>query len=173
MQIWLYTQLGLNILLFRVRIKSHLIYFHIHKGTEFHVKKHTLRRSLNSVNLGNCEGLQTKKFARLCVLHFTLFNHCWFIRMLGIFAKCPRKWPENDQKMLWHHQMTFISFICLQTFKVKLFSQKPLWSNILNWLQTKVIPKNPHSYIFQYDPKKWVLTNLFFLFWVSRWLKIV
>ena len=43
--------------------------------------------------------------------------------------------------------MTFMPFIGLQTFKVK-FSENSLWSNILNHLQTKVTPKNPHSCIF-------------------------
>ena len=42
MQIWLYTQLGLNILLIRVQIKSHLFHFQILKVTkmkELHVKE--------------------------------------------------------------------------------------------------------------------------------------
>ena len=25
-----------------------------------------------------------------CVQYFTLYNHCWFIRMLVIVAGCPR-----------------------------------------------------------------------------------
>ena len=42
MDIWLYTHLRLDILLFRVQIKSHMIYFQIWKVTkmkEFHVKE--------------------------------------------------------------------------------------------------------------------------------------
>ena len=42
MQIWLYSQLALNILLIRVQIKSHMIHFQIQKITkmkEFHVKE--------------------------------------------------------------------------------------------------------------------------------------
>ena len=63
--------------------------------------------------------------------------------------------------------MIFIPFIGLQTFKVKLFSEKSLWGSILNYLQTKVTPKNPHSCIFFfsiYNSKEVrVLTNLIFL----------
>ena len=64
----------------------------------------------------------------------------------------------------WDHRMAFMSFIGLQTFKVKLFSGKSLWSNILNYLQTKVTPKNPHSCIFfSMILKKWeFLTNFNF-----------
>ena len=43
--------------------------------------------------------------------------------------------------------MTFMPFIGSQTFRVK-FSENSLWSNILNYLQTKVTPRNPHSCIF-------------------------
>ena len=68
--------------------------------------------------------------------HFTLINHCWFIRILVIVAWCPRQWSEDF--------MTFMLFTGLQTFKVK-FSENSLWSNILNHLQTKVTPKSPHS----------------------------
>ena len=59
--------------------------------------------------------------------------------------------------------MTFMPFIGLQTFEVK-FSENTLWSNILNHLQTKVTPKNPHSCIFfQYDSEEVrVLAKLFF-----------
>ena len=42
MQIWLYSQLALNILLIRVQIKSHMIHFQIqkiNKMKEFHVKE--------------------------------------------------------------------------------------------------------------------------------------
>ena len=43
------------------------------------------------------------------------------------------------------------------------FSENSLWSNILNLLQTKVTPMNPHFLVFQYDPKEVrVLTNLIF-----------
>ena len=40
--------------------------------------------------LWNCEGLLTKKFIRLYMQHFTLVNHCWFIRMLATVARCPQ-----------------------------------------------------------------------------------
>ena len=63
--------------------------------------------------------------------------------------------------------MIFMSFIGLQTFKVMFFSENSLWSNILNHLQRKVTPTNPHSCIFisiLYNPKAVrVLANLFFL----------
>ena len=78
--------------------------------------------------------------------HSTLFNHWWFIRMLVIVARCPRQW-SHDFMILWHHQVTFMPFTGLQTFKFK-FSENSLWSNILNYLQTKVTPRNPHSCIF-------------------------
>ena len=62
--------------------------------------------------------------------------------------------------------MIFMLFIGLQTFKVKLFPEDSLWSNILNHLQTKVTPKNPHSCIFvsiYCNPKEVrVLTKLIF-----------
>ena len=59
--------------------------------------------------------------------------------------------------------MSFMHFICLHTFKVQVFSENSLWSNILNLLQTKVTPMNPHFLFFQYDPKEVrVLTNLIF-----------
>ena len=48
-----------------------------------------------------------------------------------------------------------MALICLQIFKIQLFSENSLWSKILNHLQTKVTPKNPHFCIFfQYDSKK-------------------
>ena len=63
--------------------------------------------------------------------------------------------------------MVFMPFIGLQAFKVKLFSENSLWSSILNHLQAKVTPKNPHSCIFffsTYNPKVvTVLTKLIFL----------
>ena len=39
MQIWLYTQLGLDILYFRVQIKSLMSHFKITEMTELHVKE--------------------------------------------------------------------------------------------------------------------------------------
>ena len=36
--------------------------------------------------------------------------------------------------------MTFMTFIGLQTFKVKLFFENFMWSNILHHLKTKVNP---------------------------------
>ena len=50
---------------------------------------------------------------------------------------------KNDQKILWHYQMIFISFIGVQTFKVKLFTENSLWNSTLNHLQTKVAPRTP------------------------------
>ena len=39
MQIWLYVQLGLDILFFRVQIKSHVSHFQINEMKEFLVKE--------------------------------------------------------------------------------------------------------------------------------------
>ena len=89
------------------------------------------------------EGLKKNKLTGY-VQHFTLFNQCWFIRMLVIVARCPRKLSED----LMTSQMSFMSFICLHTFKVQFFSKNSLWSNILNLLQTKVTPMNSHFFIF-------------------------
>ena len=36
-----------------------------------------------------------KKTVSGYVQHFTLFNQCWFIRMLVIVARCPRKLSED------------------------------------------------------------------------------
>ena len=59
--------------------------------------------------------------------------------------------------------MTFMPFVGLQTFKVKLFSENLLWSNILNPLQTKATPKNPHSCIFfSIILKKWEFWQTYF-----------
>ena len=54
---------------------------------------------------------------------------------------------QEKEKILWH-QLIFMPFIGLQVFKVELFSENSLWSSILNHLQTKVTPKNPHSCFF-------------------------
>ena len=62
--------------------------------------------------------------------------------------------------------MIFMPFLGLKTFKVKLFSENSLWSSILNHLQRKITPKNPHFCVFfnTYDPKEVIiLTNLIFL----------
>ena len=65
--------------------------------------------------------------------------------------------------------MIFISFIGVQTFKVKLFTENSLWNSTLNHLQTKVTPKNPNScilfFFIIYNPKEvTVLKNLISLF---------
>ena len=108
-----------------------------------YIQHTTQRKCLNSVNLWNCEGLSTKNFVRVCATVNT-------IRSLLVHENanhCSKKSKEMI-KILWHYQMTFMPFKGLQPFKVKLFSENSLWSNILNHLQTKVTPKNPHSCIF-------------------------
>ena len=59
----------------------------------------------------------------------------------------------------------FNTFHRFTDFQSLAFSENSLWDSILNHLQTKVTPNNPHSCIFfQYNPKEVkVLTNLIFL----------
>ena len=59
--------------------------------------------------------------------------------------------------------MTFMPFIGLQTFKVKLFFENSLWSNILNHLKAKLTPENPLLLHFlQYDPEEVSFEKLIF-----------
>ena len=83
MQIWLYTQLGLNILLIRVQIKSHLFHFQILKVTkmkEFHVKEQLYIIFYNMKEMSElCKPVKLgwfkkKKIVIGYVQHFTLFN---------------------------------------------------------------------------------------------------
>ena len=68
---------------------------------EFHVKEplykflYKMKERLEfckSVKLGS---FKKKKIVRGYLQCFTLFNQCWFIRMLVIVARCPRKWSED------------------------------------------------------------------------------
>ena len=64
---------------------------------EFHVKEplhiflykmKEMSEFCKSVKLGR---FKKKKIVRRYVLHFSLFIQCWFIRMLVILARCPKK----------------------------------------------------------------------------------
>ena len=127
---------------------------------KFQVKEHIFRQhegNIYSLNLWNCEGLQNKNFVRLCATFHTIQS------LLVHKSALQQDFQENDQKIVWHNQMTFITFIGLQTFKVKLISENSLWHNILNHFQTKVTPKNPHSGIsFSVILKKWEFWQTYF-----------
>ena len=99
----LYRRLLVSQVWHMIQIKSHRIQFQFKKllkWKNFMLKNHytyfstTWRKCLNSVNLWNYEGLWTKSFVRLYA-KFTLFNHCWFIRILVIVAGCSKKWSED------------------------------------------------------------------------------
>ena len=59
---------------------------------EFHIKEPLQIFFYNMREMSEfCKSVRYyKNFVRY-VQHFTLFDHCWFMRMLFIVVKCPRK----------------------------------------------------------------------------------
>ena len=115
---------------------------------EFHVKEPLYIFFYNMKKMSEfCKSVKlwrfiTKYFVSLCATIHTI-QSMLVHKNASHFSN-----QENDQKILWYYQIIFMPFICLQTFKVKLFSENSLWSSILNPLQMEVTPKKPHSCIF-------------------------
>ena len=130
MQIWLYTQLSLNILLIRMQIKSHMIHFQIWKVTkmkEFHDKEPLYIyiyiyiyinmcictkwwKCVNSVNLWNWEGLKRKENVRGYVEHFTLFTLSVLVhKNAGNCSKMSKKMIRRFYDIKW---VLCFSYVC-------------------------------------------------------------
>ena len=112
------------------------------------------RKCLICVNLWNWEVLLTKIFVRLPATLYT------------VQSMLVHKNASNCSKMAKKIIRQFYDIIKRVLYLSYIFSENSLRSNILNHLQTKVTPTNPHSCIsfFQYDPKVVrILINLIFL----------
>ena len=107
------ANLGLNNILFRVQIKSQNHYTHFSEGNMKEMSEF-------------CETVKVSKLKRLWVYvqHFTLFGHCWFMRMLVIAAKCPRKWSEDFMTIIkWFSCLSFVCRPSKLSFSVKTHSR--------------------------------------------------
>ena len=118
----------------------------------------TWRKCLNSVN---CETVKVYKLKILFgyVQQFTLFNNCWFIRILVIVVRCPRQWSEEFMTS----SNDFMPFIGSQTLEVK-FLKTHCGAKFKSLANKSNSQEPPFLHFLHYDPKEVrVLANLIFL----------
>ena len=125
---------------------------------EFHVKEPLYIFFYNIKEMFEfCKPEKLSRFTKKMLL----FNHCWFIRILVIVARCQRKWWE-DFTTSSNELHVFHRFAGLQS---KVFFWKLTVEQYFKSLANKSNSQVPiFLHFLQYDPKEVrVLTNLIFL----------
>ena len=95
------------------------------------------------------------------VQHFTLFNHCWDIRMLVIVARCSRHWSEDfmTSSNAFH---AFHRFADLQSWVFWKLTVEQYFKSLASKSNSRT-SRTPFMDFLEYDPKEVrVLINFFF-----------